>query len=68
MKKLRKAIALLVGMVMVLSLIPQTVLAAQVDDSYLYGWERVDSLTQNGSTVLSCVTNDIAYSGVTVCF
>ena len=63
MKKLRKAIALLVGMVMVFSLIPQIVLAAQVDDSYLYGWERADGVTQNGSTVLSCVTSDIAHSG-----
>ena len=72
MKKLRKIIALLVGMMMTVSLMPQTVLGTEFDgmpeyttvlDDYFAGWEKADDLTQNGNTVFSCVTNKIAHSG-----
>ena len=72
MEKLRKIIALLVGMMMTVSLMPQTVLGTEFDgmpeyttalDDYFAGWEKADDLTQNGNTVFSCVTNKIAHSG-----
>ena len=67
MKKLRKIIALLVGMMMTVSLLgtefdgmPEY---TTVLDDYFAGWEKADDLTQNGNTVFSCVTNKIAHSG-----
>ncbi len=61
MKKLRKAVALLVGTVMALSSMPQMALAEKTDDAYMYGW-YVSGPDQNDN-IKAYVDNNESVSG-----
>jgi len=63
MKKLRKAVALLVGTVMALSSMPQMALAEKTDDAYMYGWSDWSAVEKDGDLVFLCVTDEKAHSG-----
>ncbi len=72
MVKNKKIIALILGMMMTLSLMPQTVLGSEFDgvpeytnayEGYFNGWSRWDAAKTDGNLTFSCVTNEISHSG-----
>ena len=75
MKKLRKAVALLVGTVMALSSMPQMAFAEKTDDAYMYGWyvsgpeqnDNIKAYVDNNESVTAHV-NIVVIIGHSVCF
>lgn len=72
MKKLRKTIALILGLMIAISLMPQAVLGAGFDgvadyttelDPYFHGWGNWSAATLDHVKTFYCVTDEIAHSG-----